>query len=394
MLLLIIFNKSDSSKLIISTVKTHLTTLNQFFMKNLQIDAHHLWVFAGARRFVLALLFLITTSGILLAQRSVSGTVTDLNNSPLPGVSVTAKGTTTGTVTDIDGKFSLQLPEKAQTLVFTFVGMESQEVAIGSSNTYNVALSESTVGLDEVVVVGYGTQSRSRLTTSISKLDTKVLQNVPYANVASSLQGTIAGLRVQTTTGMPGAAPRIIIRGGTSINNPNGATPLFIVDGVIRPDMNDIDQNDIESIQILKDAAATSIYGARGSNGVVIIVTKSGKQGRTQIDYRYDLTASQNVDDLNLLNARDFIYFQRLGYAASAERKPAQTSMYTQASSAGTGNDLTNSTAFSTQYLSDANKHKLNEGWQSMPDPLDPSKTIIFSDTDFQSKLFQTGIAQ
>ena len=348
---------------------------------------------SGARKILLALMMFLTSASMVFAQKTITGTVKGADQAPLPGVSVVVKGTTTGTLTDINGKYSLQIPADAKTIVFTFVGMADQEIAVGSSNVYDITLAESTVGLDEVVVVGYGTQSRARLTTSISKLDTKVLQNVSYANVGSSLQGTISGLTVQTTTGMPGASPRIIIRGGTSINNPNGATPLYIIDGVIRPDMNDVDQSDIESIQVLKDAAATSIYGARGSNGVVIIVTKSGKSGRTVINYRYDLTTSENVDDLNLLGAKDYIYFQRMGIMASAERKPSQLTMLTQANSAGTGNDLTNLTAFSTQYLTDANKYKLSEGWQSMPDPADPSKTIIFSDTDFQSKLFQTGIA-
>jgi TonB-linked SusC/RagA family outer membrane protein len=349
--------------------------------------------FSGARKILFALMMFMVSSGLAFAQKTISGTVTGTDKAPLPGVSILVKGTTVGTLTDISGKYSLSIPTDAKTLVFTFVGMKPQEVVIGSGTVYDVTLSESLVGLDEVVVVGYGTQNRARLTTAISKLDTKVLQNVSYANVGSSLQGTVAGLRVQTTTGMPGAAPRIIIRGGTSINNPDGANPLYIVDGVIRPNMNDLDQSDIESIQILKDAASTAIYGARGSNGVVIIETKSGKSGKTQINYRYDLTASKNVDDLNLLNARDFIYFQRMGIVASAERKPSQLSMLSQANSAGTGNDLTNLTAFSTQYLTDANKYKLNEGWQSMPDPTDPTKTILFSDTDFQSKLFQTGIA-
>src|SRR5450759_803657 len=228
-------------------------------------------VLSGAGRVLLALMVFMVSTGLVFAQKTVTGTVTGTDNTPLPGVSIVVKGTTTGTITDINGKYSLSVPSDAKTLLFTFVGMESKEVEIGSSNVYNVTLSESLIGLNEVVVVGYGEQSRSRLTTSISKLDTKILANVPYANVASSLQGSIAGLQVQTTTGMPGAAPRIIIRGGTSINNPGGASPLYIVDGIIRSDMNDLDQSDIESIQVLKDAASTAIYGARGSNGVVII---------------------------------------------------------------------------------------------------------------------------
>ncbi len=348
---------------------------------------------SGARKILFALIMFMISAAMAFAQKTITGTVTGVDKAPLPGVSIIVKGTTTGTITDVNGKYSLSVPPDAKMLDFTFVGMKPQEIVIGSGTVYDVTLSESTLGLNEVVVVGYGTQSRARLTTSISKLDTKVLQNVSYSNIGSSLQGTIAGLTVQTTTGMPGASPRIIIRGGTSINNPNGATPLFIVDGVIRPNMDDLDQTDIESIQVLKDAASTSIYGARGSNGVVIIVTKSGKKGKTQINYRYDLTTSKNVDDLNLLGARDYIYFQRMGILASAERKPSQLTLLTQANSAGTGNDLTNLTAFSTQYLTDENRYKLDEGWQSMPDPADPTKTILFSDTDFQSKLFQTGIA-
>lgn len=330
----------------------------------------------------------------LFAQILVTGQVTSSEDGdPLPGVNILAKGTAIGTVTNLEGNYSFDVPSDADVLVFSFIGFQKQEINISGQTVINIALSPDMQSLNEVIVVGYGEQSRSRLTTSVSKLDTKVLENVPFANLGSALQGTIAGLRVTTTTGMPGASPRIIIRGGTSINNPNGANPLYIIDGVIRDNMDDINQADIESIQVLKDAASTSIYGARGSNGVVIVVTKSGRSGdKVQVNYRYSLTTSQNVDDLNLLGARDYIYFQRRGIMASAERKSEQLSLLDQANSAGTGNDLTNKTAFSTQYLSPENQYKLDEGWQSMPDPANPDQTIIFSDTDFQSKLFQTGI--
>ncbi|MEO5996462.1 MAG: TonB-dependent receptor [Chitinophagaceae bacterium] len=351
--------------------------------------------FASARwrKSFLILIFFLFGIIISFAQVTVKGTVMGPEKSPLPGVSVGVKGTSVGTVSGSDGSYTLSLPANAKTLVFSFTGMQSQEVTIGSAKVYNISFANSVTGLDEVVVVGYGEQTRGRLTTSVSKLDTKVLDNVPFANVASALQGTISGLRVTTTTGMPGAAPRVIIRGGTSINNPNGASPLFIIDGVIRTNMDDLDQSDIESVQVLKDAAATSIYGARGSNGVVIVVTKSGKSNqKTQVNYKYDLTTSRNVDDLGLLSARDYIYFQRMGIKASAERKPEQLSLLAQANSAGTGNDLTNLTSFSTQYLTPLNEYKLKDGWESMPDPIDPTKTIIFSNTDFQSKLFRTGI--
>src|SRR5690606_27604075 len=151
---------------------------------------------------------------------------------------------------DVKGNFSLEVPSGDAVLVFSSIGFKSQEISLNGQNVINLALSPDVQSLNEVVVVGYGEQSRARLTTSISKLDTEVLENVPFANLASALQGSIAGLRVTTTTGMPGASPRIIIRGGTSINNPNGAAPLYIIDGVIRDNMDDINQADIESIQV------------------------------------------------------------------------------------------------------------------------------------------------
>ena len=351
----------------------------------------------GTRKILLSLMFFIAGACIAFAQRNITGTVTGSDKSPLPGVSVIVQGTTTGTVTDMNGKYSLTVPADAKTLLFSFVGMESMEVVIGSSNVYDVTLSENLVGLEEVVVIGYGTQSREVLTTSISKLDTKVLANVPYANVASALQGNIAGLRVQSTSGQPGAAPRVILRGGTSISNPDGSAPLYIVDGIIRG-ISDLNPEDIESIQVLKDAAATSIYGARASNGVVIVVTKSGQSGKTQFNYNYNLTASDVGRLYDLASAKDFVYFMRLGIAASGARVPSVLAFLTQANAGGTGNDFTNSTGFTTMYLSSANEHKLLEPpdefgaiWETIPDPLDPTKTLIFKGTDFQKTVFRTG---
>ena len=349
---------------------------------------------SGACKILLALMVFIISTGLVFSQKTVTGTVTGTDNAPLPGVSIVVKGTTTGTITDINGKYSLSLPSNAKTLVFTFVGMESQEIAIGSGSVYDVALSGSLVGLQEVVVIGFGKQSREVITTSVSKLDTKVLANVPYANVATALEGHLAGVRVQTISGQPGTAPRIIIRGGTSINNPNGAAPLYIIDGVIRDNMNAINSADIESIQVLKDASSTAIYGARGSNGVVIIVTKSGAAGPTQVTYKYDLSFSQVGKRYDLLNARDFVYFQRLGFVATGRNVPAYSSLPTGSGyPGGTGNDLTNLTWDSVQKLTPENQYKLQEGWQSMPDPLDPSTTLIFSDTDWQDVLFRTAVS-
>lgn len=329
------------------------------------------------------------------AQTIITGTVKDRSGETLPGVSVKLKGTSIGTNTNTSGNYSISVSDGNGVLIFSFIGTQNQEVEISGRKVIDVTLSASLESLQEVVVIGYGSQSRETVTTSISKLDTKVLANVPFSNVASALQGTLSGVRVQTTSGMPGSGPRIIIRGGTSINNPDGAGPLYVVDGVIRSNINTIAQSDIESLQVLKDAAATSIYGARASNGVVIITTKSGKSGKAVIDYKYDLTLSNNVEEYDLLSARDYIQFQRLGIYRSATwgNKPAQLAILSAASSAGTGNDLTKNTAYTTQYLNAQNQHKLNEGWQSMPDPIDPTKTIIFDDFDFQNNIYRTGIS-
>lgn len=343
----------------------------------------------------LIILLLVCTVSLKVSaqQQVIKGVVSSKETSaPLPFVTVVVKGTQNGVNTDAAGKYELRaLPD--QSLIFSFIGYKTVEMKVGGQAELNVVLEEDATTLNEVVAIGYGTQSRETITTSVSKLDSRVLENVPFSNVASALQGTISGVRVQTTSGQPGAAPRVIVRGGTSINNPNGANPLYIVDGVIRENINDINPDDIESMQVLKDAASTSIYGARGSNGVVILTTRSGKSGKTVITYSYDLTNSHVAKTYDLLGARDFIYFQRMGIAGSAQKNPAQTSLLSQPGSGGIGNNLTNGTAYTTQYLTSQNEYKLNEGWESMPDPTDPTKTIIFKDTDFQDVLFKTGLS-
>lgn len=339
----------------------------------------------------LALIVLISAN--VYAQNPISGIVKDINGQSLVGVSVKLKNTTTGVSTDINGKYSFQSADMNGVLVFSFIGMKTLEVPIGGRNVIDVNMSEDVSSLKEVIVVGYGSQSRELVSTSVSKVDMKTLQNVNYPNVSSALQGTVSGVRVQTLSGMPGAAPRIIIRGGTSINNPDGSSPLYIVDGIIRTDLAGLDQNDLSSMQVLKDAAATSIYGARGSNGVVIVTTKSGQAGKTLVNYRFDNTFSNNTEWFDVLSAEDYIRIVRQGIVAAAKYGGAGLlNQLTGGGSQGTGNDLTNRTAYTTQYLNDANKHKLGEGWKSMADPIDPSKTIIFDDFDFQRNTYRTGM--
>lgn len=363
--------------------------LRKFYVKNLSLPC------SIGKVSVLLLLFICSTT-LTQAQTRVTGRVTNDNGEGLPGASVTVKGSTAATVTGDDGNFTISVSDPNAILQISFVGLGKKEVSLNGKNKVEVVLSTSKSGaLSEVVVVGYGTQSREALTTSISKLDTKVLENVPYSNLASAMQGTLSGVRVQSTSGQPGAAPRVIVRGGTSINNPNGAAPLYIVDGIIRSDLSNIPSEEIESLQVLKDAASTSIYGARGSNGVVIVTTKSGKSGRIRVTYSFDHTTSKVGKLYDLVNAREYLELNR----GSAVKEPAKTIAGAMARlnlpmGYGTGNNLTNSTAFTTQYLTPDNEHKLQEGWQSMPDPADPSKTIIFQDNDFQALNYQTGLSQ
>jgi len=360
-------------------------------MKKLDLPYFNLWKVMLWNKLLFALL--ITFTIMAHAQDSIiSGTVNSSEGESLPGVNVLVKSTDQGTITDVDGNFRINAPEDA-TLVFSFVGYISKEVTLNGQTTIEVTLNPDVQQLGEIVVIGYGTESREELTTSVSKVDTKVLENVPYANPASALQGNVSGVRVQTTTGQPGASPRIIVRGGTSINNPNGASPLYVIDGVIRNDMDNIDANNIESMQVLKDAASTSIYGARGSNGVVVITTKNGEPGNNKITYNYNLMLSKVGNTYDMVPARDFIKFYRESVVAISRKIPERMSLLDQATPGGTGNDLTAATSYTTQYLTPENEHKLNEGWESMPDPVDPSKTIIFQGTDWQDILFQTGVS-
>ncbi len=341
------------------------------------------------------LFFLIFTVVVAQSQTMVSGKVTNEEGEGLPGASINVKGATTTVLSHDDGSFTITVNNLNAILEISFVGFEKKEVSLSGKNVISVVLSASKTGaLSEVVVIGYGTQSREALTTSITKLDTKVLENVPFTNVASAMQGTLSGVRVQSISGQPGAAPRIIVRGGTSINNPNGAAPLYIVDGIIRTSLNDLNSDDIESLQVLKDAASTAIYGARGSNGVVIVTTKSGNSGRTRITYSFDHITSKVGKMYELVNASEYIELNRYGLANRGSKFPDESSRLILPMGYGTGNDLTNSTAFTLQYLTPDNSYKLQEGWSSMPDPADPSKTIIYQDNDFQALNYQTGISQ
>ena len=243
------------------------------------------------------ILFLSVFVGIgsLWAQtRTITGTVTDSEDGqPIPGVSIVVKGTTKGTITDINGKYSLSVPQDASTLIFSFVGMESQEVEIQGRTVINISMKQENLGLDEVIVTGYVKKSKNSLTGSTVQVSGDELKNVPVTSVDQTLQGKVAGLVISTSSGTPGAVQDIRIRGAGSLSANND--PLIVIDGVPVINSNEsgsssrsslsalaaINSNDIESVTVLKDASATSAYGARGSNGVIVITTKKGKKQKT-----------------------------------------------------------------------------------------------------------------
>jgi TonB-linked SusC/RagA family outer membrane protein len=222
-------------------------------------------------------------------NKTLTGTViSSEDNQPLPGVNVIVKGTTMGTITDFDGNFSLSVPADAETLVFSFMGMQTQEVAIGTTTKFNVTLDPESIGMDEVVVVAYGTAKKSSFTGSASQVKGAELEKMKVSDVSKALEGKVAGVQSSSSSGTPGSSAKILIRGIGSISA--SQNPLIVVDGVpYEGSLNSISQQDIESYTILKDAAANSMYGARGSNGVIIITTKKGKSGKPQINAEANL---------------------------------------------------------------------------------------------------------
>ncbi len=247
------------------------------------------------------------TNALLQQNKTVTGLVTDKNNEPLIGVSIVVKGTLHGTITDLDGHYKISgVPDNA-TLVFSFAGMKTQEIPV-TSTTIDVTMEEDAIGLDEVVVVGYGSVVRKNLTGSVGSVSGAKLEKIPVASAAEALQGKIAGVQVTTTDGAPGAEVHIRIRGGTSVTQSND--PLFIVDGFPADNINDIPPTDIKSIDILKDASLTAIYGARGGNGVVIVTTKSAKKGKLSVSYNHNSKISTLARKIDVMDPYEFVKIQ------------------------------------------------------------------------------------
>ena len=250
-------------------------------------------------------------SGSVVDQQQirVSGTVTNASGEPLTGVNVVVTGTNVGAITDIAGKYNIEVPQGSKSLTFSFIGMEPQEITIGTSTQINVTMVETAFGLNEVVVVGYGTMKKSDLTGSVSSVTPEKLVNRPILNVGEALQNKVAGVQViRQAAGDPGGRPQIRIRGTNSINT--SADPLFVVDGVVGVinALQNLDPKDIATMDILKDASSTAIYGTRGANGVIIITTKRGVAGEVRVNYDGSVSVGVKTRRNDAVNADQFMY--------------------------------------------------------------------------------------
>lgn len=279
------------------------------------------------RKLSLLVMMLVLCAATALAQRTVTGKVTDDKGNPVANASVMVKNTSTGTVTNEDGSYSLTVPANARTLVFSAVDMAETEMSIGTQSVINASLKAADKALDEVVVVGYGTQRKKTVTSAIGKVDPTPIARLVTPSLDKQLGGRTPGVQVTNTSGLVNQAPRIRIRGVNSING--ARSPLIVLDGVPMVDGNysgvansnaitDINPNDVESIEVLKDGAATAIYGSRASNGVVLITTKKGRSGRSNVNYSATFGSSNPYNRFDLLNAQEFVTIANEKFASAS----------------------------------------------------------------------------
>jgi TonB-linked SusC/RagA family outer membrane protein len=374
--------------------------------------------------FYLLLLAMCFAIGKVSAQSNaftVSGVVTDgAKNETLPGVSVLVKGTTTGTVTDVNGKFTLRVPLSTSSLVFSYIGYDNSEVALNGNANIKVTLYVNEKSLQEVVVVGYSTQTRDKNVAAISRLDQKQLVNTANPSPLAALQGKIAGVSIPLNNGQPGSAPvNIIIRGGTKANvygqgtgNANGnpylnsdaSSPLVVIDGVFRT-LNDLNPDDIESLQVMKDAASTAIYGARGANGVIVVKTKSGKfgSGKANITFNYRTNREVATGMEKYMSAAQYIALARTTIKNTSDPLDKNAFLNNAGFSAGTkvytakgqyGNAIYTTALYDNIVNIEGQAYVDNllaRGWETMDDPTNPGSKLLFADNHYQDLLWNTG---
>ncbi len=335
-----------------------------------------------------------------LGKLTVTGLVQDEDGYSMPGVYVQLKGTNLGTSTGTSGEYSVEvLPEDV--LVFTFMGMETQEIPVNGRTIIDVTLKADAVVLDEVVAIGYGKSSRSLLTNSITKVSSDEFEHTPQQDVLAQLQGKVPGLSLQVTSGQPGATSNMFIRGGTT-TGVSSDTPLIIIDGVVSQSLRaiqDMNPADIESMEVLKDAASTAIYGARAANGIILVTTKTGKTGKAKVNFRYTIGIDQQPMKLDLLNARDYIYLTRKAVYEDPRADDVIKNRFLSGSfgmSTGNAFDAPNTLEFLDVFINNYGQDFVanlieNKGWQTMDDPVTGRK-LIFQDNDFQNATYKTAL--
>lgn len=259
------------------------------------------------QRVLISSMFLFIVTLVSAQNRTITGTVTDATGEAVIAATIMVKGTTIGAATDLDGKYRIEVPANAKILVVSYVGMQTQEVNI-TGNVINVVLKDDATMLDEVVAIGYGTVRRRDITGSVASVSSESLAAIPVSSAAEAITGKLAGVQVTTTEGSPDAEVKIRVRGGGSITGDNA--PLYIVDGFPVASISDIAPGDIESIDVLKDASSTAIYGSRGANGVIIVTTKSGKEGKITVNYNAFTSWKKIANTLPVLGAADYAKWQ------------------------------------------------------------------------------------
>lgn len=345
------------------------------------------------KRFALVMTMMLCFIAGMYAQngRSVSGIVKDANGETLVGVTVLELGTTNGIITGIDGRYKLNLVSSKPVLVVSYVGYAKQEIPVGNRRDINVTLKEDAVGLDEVIVTGYGrTVTKDKLTAAISKVSSDVLEKGVRANPLTALAGTVTGVRVTQASGSPGSAPSIQVRAGASLNG-NGS-PLYIIDGVQKDNLNDINSNDIESIEILKDAAATALYGARANNGVVLLTSKTGRVGKTSITLNVNVGKNFRRDPYEVMNASDYLYWARIAANRAGLDLHGAAAWATNHDVAADGNAKSEG-LYSTTLLTDKNRYLLGYGWETMKCPV-TGEDLLFREFDWDDVSFQDAWTQ
>lgn len=351
----------------------------------------------------------LLTSVSLWAQKTVRGIVIDNTKEPIIGASVVEAGTSNGVITDIDGKFTLKVGNNAQIRI-SYVGFKAKTLAAKQfgMNELTIQMEDDSEMLSEVVVTAYGgKQLRTKVTNSIAKVNNETLSQGMFSNPAQALSGAVAGLQVQQTSGNPGATPTIILRGGTNFNGTG--SPLVIIDGQVRESLSDINPEDIESMEVLKDAGATAIYGARANNGVILVGTKHGKDGKTEVNLKAKIGWNYFQNSYDFMNAGDYLYWMRSSYKnayVGDMKHPDGTAMKSWASLGtlgsatpyGTGNkyfdkdgvtpldgNKTSSAIWSPMNYTDNLSFLLKQGWQTMTDPVYGGQIIYknFNIADF-----------